>query len=245
MRPSDNHTSEHIGEVLREARLRKGLSLADVAEDLNIQTSYVESIETLNSDNLPPIGYVLGYVRAYAEYMGLPGQESVNQYKKDREVPQNLGMRDRPHFVRQRSIRLPRGFFAAATVMSCAAVVAFWYGSHSDTQAASLIDVQTSQPVFQATATVDETPSDLLTIKAVAPSWVEIKNEDGEVIVSRIFVPGETWQTSKDASITLSARDAGAFDVWLGEKSLGKVGEKGVAVFDINPALISASNPSE
>jgi len=100
----------HIGTELRDAREALGMSYGDVAELTKIQPQFLEAIENLAKSELPSIGYVLGYVRSYAKTMGMDGASAVARYKVDSEVPENLGMRDRPHFVPQRKIRLPRGF---------------------------------------------------------------------------------------------------------------------------------------
>ncbi len=224
--------TETIGEKLKRHRIARSLSVNDVCEELNIQPAFVTAIEELNQDALPPIGYVLGYVRAYAELMGLNGQDSVNQYKVDSAIPENLGMRDRPHFVSRRNFKLPRGFFAATTVMSCAAVLAFWYGSNTEVQSATFTP-SGQVPISVETVQANETAQDqLLTLKAVAPSWVEIKNADGEVLISRIFVPGDSWQTDRSELILLSARDAGALEVLIGTQSQGKIGDKGSPIYD-------------
>ncbi len=232
MSAQETQIAETIGEKLRRLRLSRSLSVSDVCANLNIQPAFVTAIEELDQDALPPIGYVLGYVRAYAELMGLNGQDAVNQYKKDTAVPDNLGMRDRPHFVSRRSFKLPRGFFAATTALSCAAVLAFWYGSNTEVQSA------TFTPSGQVALTAeqpqtDATPQDqLLTLRAVAPSWVEIKNAEGEVLISRIFVPGDSWQTDRSELILLSARDGGALEVSLGSVNQGKIGDKGTPIYD-------------
>ena len=223
---------ETIGDILRRNRLERSWSHADVSEELHIQTDFVKAIEDLNSDALPSIGYVLGYVRAYAELVGLNGPEAVAQYKIDSAVPENLGMRDRPHFVPTRDFRLPRGFFAATTVMSCAAVLAFWYGSNTAVQSANFTAAGTDVAVVDTAVEAVPVSDSLLTLKAVAPSWVEIKDAEGRVLISRIFVPGDSWQTDLTDTVLLSARDAGAFEIVIGSTSHGKIGAKGEPVFD-------------
>jgi len=119
----------HIGTELREIRLALGLSYADVATVTKIQPQFLEAIENLAKSELPSIGYVLGYVRSYAKALGMDGASAVARYKIDSEVPENLGMRDRPHFVPQRKIRLPRGLFSALTVVAVAGMLTVWYGT--------------------------------------------------------------------------------------------------------------------
>ena len=60
-----------LGEILREARESKGISLADVAESLFIKKSTLCSIESGDWNALPHPVYVKGYVKSYAAYLGV------------------------------------------------------------------------------------------------------------------------------------------------------------------------------
>lgn len=221
----------HIGTELRDARKALGLSYEDVADLIKIQPEYIESIENLAKSELPSIGYVLGYVRSYAKAVGLDGASAVARYKIDSEVPENLGMRDRPHFVPKRKIRLPRGFFPALTVVAIAGMLTVWYGTQTETQAA-VINGPDLTPRAEDTAVVLKDPN-LVTVKALAPSWIQIKDKNGRVIISRIFVTGETWQTQRGSGATLSARDGGAIQIFVGQGDAGLLGEQGVAINNI------------
>lgn len=223
----------HIGERLRAAREQDGMTHAQISETLRIQASFLDAIERLDADALPSIGYVLGYVRAYAGYLGLNGQEAVDAYKTDSQIPENLGMRQSPHFVPKRDIRAPRGFFAATTVLSCAAVLAFWYGSQTDAQSAAISSPSGFSTASNAAPVPEEIDPDLMTIKAIAPSWVQVKDKDRQVVISRILVAGETYQTDVDAGIFLSARDSGALELFIGGERMGSLGRKGIPMQDV------------
>ena len=230
----------NIGEDLRCAREGKNLSIDDVAQSLNLQASYITAIEALDRDNLPSIGYALGYVRAYANLVGLDGTDAVNRFKADSEVPENLGMRDRPHFVPQRKIKLPRGFVPALSVLGCAAMLAFWYGTHTNVQAAPGSSIALSDPALPAPTIATPLPVNVLTVKAIAPSWVQVKDAQGQVVISRILTIGDSYQTETEARMTLSARDGGALELYAGDERLGLLGEKGVSFSGkpINPSVI-------
>ena len=216
---------------MRDARQALGLSYQEVSELTKIQPQFLESIENLAKAELPSIGYVLGYVRTYAKAMGIDGTSAVARFKVDSEVPENLGMRDRPHFVPRRKIRLPRGFFPALTVVAIAGMLTVWYGTQTETQAA----VTNGPDLTPRTAETQPVISDpnMITVKALAPSWVQIKDKNGRVVISRIFVTGETWQTQRGSGATLSARDGGAIQIFIGEGDAGLLGEQGAPVSDI------------
>lgn len=71
------------GALLVDARKRKGLSVADVAGALRIRQVYLEAIEQGRLSDLPGAAYALGFVRTYAEYLGLDGNEIVRRFKDE------------------------------------------------------------------------------------------------------------------------------------------------------------------
>ena len=74
--------AQNVGELLRNTRLKKGKTLGDVSKDLCIRKFYLEAIENLSSKDLPPVPYGLGFVRSYAEYLGLNSPRIVQAYRQ-------------------------------------------------------------------------------------------------------------------------------------------------------------------
>jgi cytoskeleton protein RodZ len=69
-----------IGNSLREARLRQGLDFSRVEADTKIRGKYLEALEAERFEVLPAETYVKGFLRTYAEYLGLDGQLYVDEY---------------------------------------------------------------------------------------------------------------------------------------------------------------------
>ena len=69
-----------IGNSLREARLRQGLDFPKIEADTKIRGKYLRAVEEENFDALPGETYVKGFLRTYAEYLGLDGQLYVDEY---------------------------------------------------------------------------------------------------------------------------------------------------------------------
>jgi cytoskeleton protein RodZ len=70
-----------LGETLRQARLDKSVSLAEAARDTRIRRSYLEALESEDLAALPPTVYTRGFLRSYAEYLGLNPQAMVDLYQ--------------------------------------------------------------------------------------------------------------------------------------------------------------------
>ncbi len=69
-----------IGESLREARTRRGLTTADVQKDLRLRERYLNALEEERWDQLPGEAYVKGFLRMYAEHLGLNGNLYIDEY---------------------------------------------------------------------------------------------------------------------------------------------------------------------
>ena len=74
---------QRIGRLLRKTRESHKIELPDVARTLRIRLAYLEALESGAHDKLPAPVYVIGAVRAYAEYLGLDGEEAVRRFKRE------------------------------------------------------------------------------------------------------------------------------------------------------------------
>ena len=69
-----------IGSSLREARLRQELDFPALEERTKIRPKYLRALEDERFDILPAPTYVKGFLRSYAEALGLDGQPFVDEY---------------------------------------------------------------------------------------------------------------------------------------------------------------------
>ena len=61
-----------VGTLLKEARIAKGLKHGDIERVIKIREKYLIAIEADSFGELPSPSYAKGFVRNYAEYLGLP-----------------------------------------------------------------------------------------------------------------------------------------------------------------------------
>ncbi|MGH3062528.1 MAG: helix-turn-helix domain-containing protein, partial [Gaiellaceae bacterium] len=69
-----------IGNSLREARLRQGLEFPRIETETKIRGKYLRALEEEQFEVLPGETYVKGFLRTYADYLGLEGQLYVDEY---------------------------------------------------------------------------------------------------------------------------------------------------------------------
>lgn len=227
--PTDIRPSDHFGARLRARREDFGLSLADMSKTTNIRVDYLTAIEALDETSLPAIGYTLGYVRTYAKALGMDGNDAVLDYKSDTALAA-LPLRDAPHVILRRQLRLPRGFVSALSVASVALMIGVWYGTQSEAIATPtpFVDISTQYTAAEPAAPLMQ--DGLYTLRTTSPSWIQIRNAQGTVEVSRIFVKDETWQGAIAGGYSVSVRDAGAVELYDGAAFIGTLGARGEPV---------------
>ena len=70
-----------VGALLKASRLRIGDDLRHIANILKIRYVYLEAIEDGRFEDLPGHTYSMGFVRAYAEHLGLDSDEVIRRFK--------------------------------------------------------------------------------------------------------------------------------------------------------------------
>jgi cytoskeletal protein RodZ len=99
-----------FGERLRHARESKGISLAQAAMETRILQQWLVALEEGAYDRLPSDVVAKGFVRNYAQFLGLPVQEMIEVYRRERGISESITVVSTTTFVTERSYVLP-GFF--------------------------------------------------------------------------------------------------------------------------------------
>ncbi|AMM39820.1 XRE family transcriptional regulator [Candidatus Desulfofervidus auxilii] len=71
-----------VGEILKEVREGKRISIDKAAADTKLSVFYLEAIEANNWQALPAPAYIRGYLRLYASYLGLSPDKIITQYEE-------------------------------------------------------------------------------------------------------------------------------------------------------------------
>jgi cytoskeletal protein RodZ len=91
-----------IGSSLREARARQGLDFPELEQRTKIRPKYLRALEDERFDILPAPTYVRGFLRSYADALGLDGQPFVDEYNS------RFAVGDEDAVVRARRVPPPR-----------------------------------------------------------------------------------------------------------------------------------------
>jgi cytoskeletal protein RodZ len=181
-----------IGNSLREARLRQGLDLPRAEADTKIRVKYLQALEEENFELLPAETYVKGFLRTYAEYLGLDGQLYVDEFSSRFATGEDLvvsqprvrGSRSRP--AESNFVVVALAGIVAVTVL---VVVAWQFGAGGGSSPTEIDDLLGSQPPVSAPtaeAPASALPPPPATTAAPAPAK---KNATAKLVLTAVRGP--------------------------------------------------------
>ncbi|HLD01823.1 MAG TPA: helix-turn-helix domain-containing protein [Patescibacteria group bacterium] len=72
-----------VGQKLQEERQRRKISLDEVSAATKIKVSFLQALEKGEYQHLPSPTYAQGFIRNYAEYLGLPKKEIFALFRRE------------------------------------------------------------------------------------------------------------------------------------------------------------------
>jgi cytoskeletal protein RodZ len=169
-----------IGTSLREARLRQGLDFPELEQATKIRGKYLRALEDEQFDLLPAQTYVKGFLRSYADYLGLDGQLYVDEYNSRYVVGEDVApFRARRAAPRARSPRIQSRVvlltLLGIAVVTALVIVAWTRGNPEQQNVVGL-----TSPSSTAPATTPARPSTPARVRLVVraslgSSWLRVQ----------------------------------------------------------------------
>jgi len=224
-----------IGGSLREARLKRGLSPADVQKAIRIRDRYLQALEEERWELLPGDAYVKGFLRTYADYLGLDGSLYVDEYNS------RYARYDEPTLVPERFERRRRtggtGFLrplvVVAVLVAVVAAVAAWQLSGSSDNKQGAPPTTTPPPTTTAPATTAPrkhhkkhvvgpvSSNRAVVVASRGPSWLWVRSgsASGPTVYQGTLLQGKTLRVSlAKGPVWIRIGDPPNLDVRLGGK---------------------------
>lgn len=196
-----------IGTTLREARVRRKLTLHQVEEDTKIRVKYLQAMENEDFDVMPGSTYVKGFLRTYATYLGLDARMVLDEYMSrfgpsDVQEPFGGSSALRPRVHRRRNTLV---FVAVLCLLVLAVLYTLGLGRE-----------QAQEP--------PPTRPDALGIESPSPSVEPSPSLSGSPSLSAS--PSPTAVSATASQVRLTARDG---DCWV---QVRRGGAEGAIVFE-------------
>lgn len=257
---------KNVGTILREARLAKGLTLADVEQGTSIRSRYLEALENSEYDKAPEEVFLKGIIRNYGNFLGLDGPELVNMYKASmagtttenvrsagiREVDKvqlNIQLKERREIGSGTGrLELPmKQILAGIVVLGILAAGYFVIPAAIDYAK----NMPKSEPAQQQAAAPAEQPAAaaqaapvldkvLVEMEAGGPCWLEV-NSDGQELFAGMLQPGDKRTYEAKDRMIVKYGNVGVMKVNFNGQPQNMAGEQGVAIktYTLNAGVIN------
>lgn len=115
-----------IGQKLAEERIRKSLTLDEIAKATKIRKEFLLAIEKGEYHKLPSSAYVQGFVRNYIEFLGLPERKMLALFR--REFDNDKIFKVLPEGFARKDFSLRRNLFGqTALLLTFAFIILLFY----------------------------------------------------------------------------------------------------------------------
>ena len=204
-----------IGNRLREARVRKGLTIKDVEDATKIRSKYLEALEEDDFEVLPGPVFVKAFLRTYAAFLKVDADDVVEEYRSGHEP-----RRDEPVLLRTQEVeksrsraaaerkkrktrRNQRGYIVAAVLAVIAIGLLAWFGStnRGDGEPATLdsgsFSSSESTPGVSVSSRTTETTS---TVGSSTTSTSAVATTGENVVMVLTVSEGSCWLVVREDS---------------------------------------------
>lgn len=248
-------SEKSVGTILKEARLAKGLSIADSEQATSVRARYLEAVENDEYEKTPGEVFLKGIIRNYGNYLGLDGLELVKLYKANhqgvaaeninsagiREVEKvrlNIQLKEKRDIGsgtgRFEMPQLPMKQIAAGLAVVVLLGIGYVAVPKVIDYFKNMPQVEQKQEEVQANASTAVKPPSILDkvqveMEAKDSCWTEVTADGKEVFVGMLNAKDKRTFEAKD-KIVVKYGNIGAMKLIVNGQPVDLKGEHGVAV---------------
>jgi cytoskeletal protein RodZ len=226
-----------IGESLREARIKRNLSPGDVQKAIRIRDRYLQALEEERWELLPGDAYVKGFLRSYADFLGLDANLYIDEYNSrfsHAEEPQFAPQPLRKARPASRRAGWLRPLLAIGVIVAIVVGVAAWQLGRSPQKSGTPPPATATKTGTTKTATTTTTthkkskkqhhtalPTRAVLVASRGDCWLWVRSgsASGPTVYEGTLLQGKTLPVSlKKGPLWIRVGDPGSLDVRLGGK---------------------------
>jgi cytoskeletal protein RodZ len=251
-----------IGSLLRQVREKKSISMEQVAATTRIRPRLLKAIEDGKLEHLPEPIYVQGFIRRFADTLGLNGTELANTFPIRQTTQATKSDWKELPAAPLRPIHL----YLLYIILIIAAVSSLSYFINRSTVEGETPSISTVQPSTPAGKEVKGQPKALLqqarsplqaksipfnkpvqvSVTLKAESWIQVK-VDGKTEFEGILPSGTQRSWTADQQLVVRSGNAGGVLASFNDapaKPLGEIGTIKTVTFEPKPSSASPLTPS-
>ncbi len=250
----------NFGATFKQARESKGISLDRIAAETRISARFLLAIEAEEFHILPGGIFNRGFIRTYAEKVGLDPDQAIADYERLGGIPETI---EAPVTTPVRPEKNWRRLYPVAVGGVILLIVIFYLGTREASKTDPIASPPAAPPVTTAPPVIPSSPPtapepasvvpdpppvvpDLLPqipaealridIEAKETTWIKVYTDGKTVNPGEILEPGMTRHFAAQDSIVLSTGNAGGLALKINDMPAKELGQKGeVRQFRITP----------
>lgn len=210
-------TNKQVGKQLKEERVGKNLEMETIAGHLKIRAHLLKAMEEGRFEDLPGGVYTRGYIKNYAEHLGLEAKPLVEAVEvnlanvgKDEKEDEMLPEPYRPSFS-------PSPVVILVSVLACLALYGAWYWEHKPTAAThTKRDRQVLAHYTESKHTVALVANDV--------TRLTLMKLDGSLLTESDMQLGDTYFVPQEEDVIMRAEPVDAVEVYVDGEMVASLG---------------------
>jgi cytoskeletal protein RodZ len=240
-----------VGEQLRRARTAQRKSLEEISEWLRIKPDYLAALEQSRYEALPAMIYAQGFLRSYAEYLGLDQADLRQRFQ------QEMADRLRPRLVMPQPLpeaRIP----PLPVIIGALLAVGLVYGAWTILQPSGVVPTPAvTAPALVATSKSSEKPPAVAAVPQTKPDeeeqepqrfgakgmtkrrlvaledvWLTIMDDQRKVLFSQMLRQGDRYQLPDQAGLRVTTGNGAALQLEQEGRAAAPLGQAGRSLTD-------------
>lgn len=214
-----------VGMFLRHSRLAQKMTIEQAAKALCIRKIYIKAIEESNFAELPPVPYGTGFVRSYAQLLGLNVERIVQCYKAEALPKKNAEKASHQEQASSRTpVVKPKRRHILIGLVAIVLICAVWLfltaePKKPELQEVAEIEVVDTLPEFvpeqvlaeeevvaapvEETEIVEQKPQTRVHLKLTGESWLEVRDNE-KIYVTGTYQKGFEYDVPEGEGMRLS-----------------------------------------
>jgi Helix-turn-helix domain/Domain of unknown function (DUF4115) len=237
----------NFGATFKKARESKGISLDQIANQTRISTRFLAAIENEEFQLLPGGIFNRGFVRSFAEAVGIDPAQAVADYERLASIPQP-GI-DPPAAAAVPPTTERHLYPVAVGILAIAVAIFYLMTRESGQKAVPVPPAPATEPAAQppspapapepapAPSPSPGTQALKLDIQVLEKTWLKVTSDGNIENGGEILEPGMTRKFTADNSLYISIGNAAGLTMKINDKPLRPLGKSGqVRSVTITPA---------
>jgi len=220
-----------FGEYLRRERELREISLEEISQKTRIQKRFLQALEQDRLNLLPGLVFTKGFIRAYAEYLGLDVNQALLRFEEFLKNSQPETKQDK---TKSKNLFRSPVLWSLCLGVGIIIIIGVYSLYQSLSQGVNKTQsIKSNEASDNTPKPAKEIPSQKLVSPLSPPFLVQFKaNElcwvfatiDGKLSREVMLKPGELWEITAEQKLSLIIGNAGGVELTVNSQKLRKIG---------------------